>query len=1223
MATIERTPPTHQAIGRVIESESREGLPGLVVTLYHVTDPKQVLEIHGAERLAATATRLGSVLTDQEGGFRIDYGLPAQTTAPNLAMVVAGPEEDTRDGNQVLHVSRSARRDAGLLESFSIAVARRRLEALGIAVVPTTEARAGLYKADFAAEEALSTEIVAFHADRVAAETVDREAIRKELLRQVATDVSVAVFPGEVVTGEETEDNENEIDQKVDIVAAGSVSRGNTTIGGGRGVPVTIYLTPEDRTRLESFLQDATDGFAVIPESELQDVLFRTGSSANPGTLLIHQNPVARYCSEKTFEETCAAGHVEIPLGHGPSGHGPNKGQDGEDGETSGGARTDVTEALSNENVPVYAAHFLEGAPSPDNVLSGTTSGQRPDKSGLEAAVDAFSLRAGPADVPAYYDFQNLQIAFDHVWKILIDEEMVDAAHSLDKAFTKKTGVSLRERFTSNWTDVTATDRVLYEGTPREVPAVVLAHFDITLPEWTDLNASYQAKLREIATELDAACTGPTKVQIGILSYTTGSRCGTLSYEKRRQDLRERGERIIDSVRHDDYYTLHRTLQDLRRRIDAGYEFTVFAADRSTMAVNFGLLTTFRQEWVPISYQAGRLVKTIALTPKEERRWSMPEKRELQAARKEAEKNNSTLSAEQSSSSRVESEIMAKAQTKTDFNLSANGTYNTWLSKGTQTTTFGVEAAQESSSARKDFREAVLKAAQEYKDERSVEITTEETDSSEYTESGVIVNPNDELSVTYLFYELQRRYRVSEQLHRVQPVVMVAQEVPAPHQITEAWVIAHDWIINRALLDDSFRPALTYLGTKSVGEDFALRELRKNLRQQRNIVETLRLEYAMATQEAESRYAALEAAIGRRIGEEEAEDTDSWFSDIGEFFGGGGQSPEAAKARELAAKDAHQFAVERAEKQGAALNQEIRTLSAVTREYNDTLRKHLDNETRVHRLLVHIRQNIFHYMQAIWSMEPPDQRFLRLHKVKVPTVELDTVPDPQDPAIQVPDRTYLVEVQPSDDVFEQFRPAGTTRHRAFLRGRMKKGSVPRPLAEVADLGTPLGFKGNYMIFPMKEHNALTEFMAAPYVDAAFGAMDPDELGNISLHDYSRYVCCLHDQLPENEFEALKPVLKKWLSQLLSDPLRNGEEIVVPTGSVFVEALPGAHPLLEDFKLRHRALDVYKAQNEVRHGGLEALRLAARLVNSEREDPDVDRRIVVDGALTPSLGVHDD
>src|SRR3954464_5229005 len=130
------------------------------------------------------------------------------------------------------------------------------------------------------------------------------------------------------------------------------------------------------------------------------------------------------------------------------------------------------------------------------------------------------------------------------------------------------------------------------------------------------------------------------------------------------------------------------------------------------------------------------------------------------------------------------------------------------------------------------------------------------------------------------------------------PSVVRRQEMPLPSQITEAWVIAHDWILNRYLLDDSFRPTLLYLANNSVGDDFALRELRKNLRQQRNLVDTLRIEFSAASLDADNRYKALETAITKRIDEEHAERTDGLVSDIGDFFGGGGQDPEAAKARE-------------------------------------------------------------------------------------------------------------------------------------------------------------------------------------------------------------------------------------------------------------------------------------------------------------------------------------
>ncbi len=74
-----------------------------------------------------------------------------------------------------------------------------------------------------------------------------------------------------------------------------------------------------------------------------------------------------------------------------------------------------------------------------------------------------------------------------------------------------------------------------------------------------------------------------------------------------------------------------------------------------------------------------------------------------------------------------------------------------------------------------------------------------------------------------------------------------------------------------------------------------------------------------------------------------------------------------------------------------------------------------------------------------------------------------------------------------------------------------------------------------------------------------------------------------------------------------------EELVIPTNSLFIEALPGAHPILEDFKLLHRAMDVKKVQAEVRSAELENIRAAARLLAGEREDPTIEKKILIEGA----------
>ena len=313
-------------------------------------------------------------------------------------------------------------------------------------------------------------------------------------------------------------------------------------------------------------------------------------------------------------------------------------------------------------------------------------------------------------------------------------------------------------------------------------------------------------------------------------------------------------------------------------------------------------------------------------------------------------------------------------------------------------------------------------------------------------------------------------------------------------------MIAHDWIINRHLLDDSFRPALQYLANKSVGDDFALRELRKNLRQQRNLVETLQIEFSIAEQRGREPVSRRwRTPIEKRIGRSREEKYRRLVlrrrrllrrrragpgSCQGSRAGGQGRAP--VRSRE-------------GREGGRRARQEVNTLHTLTERVQRDAARPPGQRDPVKRLLVHIRNNIFYYMQAIWSMEPPDQRFLRLHKVQVPQLELERS-RPSNPGAMVPDRRYRVEVDASDDIFAQLPGAGHDEAPGVHDRHAKPdhGVRTKPLVEVADLDNLLGFKGNYMIFPLKEHNALTEFMAAPYVDTAFGAMDPDELSNVNL-----------------------------------------------------------------------------------------------------------------------------
>ena len=181
------------------------------------------------------------------------------------------------------------------------------------------------------------------------------------------------------------------------------------------------------------------------------------------------------------------------------------------------------------------------------------------------------------------------------------------------------------------------------------------------------------------------------------------------------------------------------------------------------------------------------------------------------------------------------------------------------------------------------------------------------------------------------------------------------------------------------------------------------------------------------------------------------------------------------------------------------------------------------------------------------------------------------------------------------------------------------------LVEMADIDKPLGFKGNYIIFPMKEHCHLTDYMITQFIDEyTNGLKDPDD-----ELDFLKKFETLWQEADKNNGNSEKQALKDKLTNILLKTRRNKDEIIVPTGQLFIEALTSTHPLLEDFKLLHRVEDVRKVRAEVRHAELENLRLAARLLENQNnpkkdnllEDPDIQKQIIVQGKVGVNVGTN--
>ncbi len=172
------------------------------------------------------------------------------------------------------------------------------------------------------------------------------------------------------------------------------------------------------------------------------------------------------------------------------------------------------------------------------------------------------------------------------------------------------------------------------------------------------------------------------------------------------------------------------------------------------------------------------------------------------------------------------------------------------------------------------------------------------------------------------------------------------------------------------------------------------------------------------------------------------------------------------------------------------------------------------------------------------------------------------------------------------------------------------------LKEIADLDNPLGYKGNYMIFPLRKPLVLTTYMLQEFIDELTGVRDPEAYAEFDLQAFDQQWQDAVQKQDDKQLAGLKDELTKYLTVAR----RTTGEIIVPTGQLFIEALTGTHPLLEDFKLLHRVEDVRKVKAEVRHAELENLRLAARLAAAESdsknlgmlEDPDIEKKIVIEG-----------
>jgi len=1178
--------------GYVRVKETNEPIPDLVIAL----------RAQGAERspgkggasasdpMKRYSLSLGSTITDAHGAFQIDLDSAKETPPSELMLAVLGPftgkaaanGESSSSSRRLLYWTEIPKPVGSRSETFVIRLLEEQLEAEEVRPSGRRRAHDAARSAAQIVEaqqtsaqfrQALRAGLGPIRREMVARRREVTEAARRFVAPLQATAPAARARPHWVASGADSQAAmQYAVEEGLARLAQAAV----------HGSSRTLVIAPDDAQLVAAGIPEPSrvtvQGLEIDHEQLCTLLHARRG-----GTQAIRVRGL--------LEGRRQAAQAEARL-------------QGE--STNGGSPPAEAEPPEEEVDPVVALRRrvlgqLRDMPVGD--LSATEASPTPlTAEELNALLPSLRLGAGPADTPAFHDFHHLNIAFPHVWTEAFDGQLKENVERLYDFY-----VQLHDEFGVDFvppTELTeaqemhaflkelegAEQSLIAEPVPPEIHAL-MAHFDRDLMAWFHLSPEQRAEILGFFNR--GYMDGPR------LNFSGGMVTGDVGALRSVREHLDNPQGILTR--------LQRLRLETAVRLNEPYAFHYFAPD----TVNFGLLTTYRQLWTPGPYQVGDLVSTIPLAPGEKRKYSTRQVVKRSRAETEVSKSLASRSRELTTTRRVEAEIAARASQRSNFQMTSEGSFRFAIGEISSGSEFSLDKAEESSQVKRDFREAVLKAAQEYREERSLKVATTDEQTLESTASGELSNPNNELTVTYLLYELERQYQVSERIHRVTPVVLVAQDVPAPHEITESWLLSHEWILRRVLLDDGLIPALDHLSDAFAGDELSVSIRQANWKLQRELVARLQVtinELLSARDRFRTSLIASEESLARA---EAAEEAQGWLTELLENLTVGDSGEMAVAEMEAKVKSLQKqldYVEEGLGEQREELALSREALDEATRAYTTALETQLNRRVAIDQLRMHVKQNILYYMQAIWDHEPPDQRFFRLYHIEVALPES-------------PSRTCTLRRATEEEMAAGLPFLEREGRRYVIEGcepptlPMPGDAVRKPLVAIADLDHPLGYKGNYMMFPLKTCVYLTDFMMREYFDDYFGIHDPDPGGNFTAEELLTYTEELLREGTVTSGSDAWNELRLLIQQQLSRPRRDSDLIVVPTGELFAEALLGEHPLLETFKLNHRFYDLAKARAEWREEELENLRRAARLLQEEPDldDPEIDHRVVVEGA----------
>ena len=449
----------HAVIAGTVRA-GRRTIQGVLVEAFDApVDLESRLPLDGRRSLINEKfSRLGSCITDSSGRFVIDYEVGS--AKPNVWLAASSCCQDTDGTNQdtagsFLYQADQVRARAGQREEYAICLSNDYEDALNPIDRRSIRTMPALMEQAFAAETA-SAEV----GKKISSERLNRrKKVLKEFKAKIAPEIKKHLSlveldkDGKAADPEYVGDDEH-IRTKAEerMVAAirtnlaTGLSKADRLAAKGR-----MSLTPDQLKQLEEVgTLDEGNATITVDEWQLRSALQEengNGINSEDGTQIVNRvNAIAQFCFDQGNTNECLRHVTENNEVRG-NGHteevavveveGPHDDEDQEDDSPP------VTVDMLKANLPSYIAAVLDEASVLDpGKVTLPAPGQQltQEEIGSHATFPSLTLPPGPADVPAYHDFYDLQIAFKPVWMEAIDESVVGNAQAVYERYVENGG---------------------------------------------------------------------------------------------------------------------------------------------------------------------------------------------------------------------------------------------------------------------------------------------------------------------------------------------------------------------------------------------------------------------------------------------------------------------------------------------------------------------------------------------------------------------------------------------------------------------------------------------------------------------------------------------------------------------------------------------------------------------------------------------------------------